>query len=258
MLKVRVIPTLLLKDVGLVKGTQFDSWRRVGSALPAVKVYNMREVDELVLLDISASEDGREPDVSEIAALAAECFVPFTIGGGIANVETVRKLLLAGADKVVVNSAAYANPQLLTESALRFGNQCIVAGIDARRHPDGRYECFSHCGNRAMGITPQEWARQCEQAGAGEILLTRIEYDGEMGGYDLELLRAVAEQVSIPVIASGGAGSYGHMLDALTQGGASAVAASAMFLFTEQTPAGAKAFLAGHGIPVRQTLGRAG
>lgn len=250
MLKVRVIPTLLWKDGSLVKGTGFDSWRRIGAAMPAIKVYNTRDVDELVLMDICATAEGRGPDLAEIDALARECFVPFTVGGGVASVETVRDLLRAGADKVIVNSAAYASPSLVSEAALRFGSQCVVAAIDARRCDDGGYVCCARSSAERMRVGPVDWAQRLEALGAGEILLTRIERDGSLRGYDTDLVAKVAAAVSIPVIAAGGAGSYAHMLQAL-RAGASAVAAGAMFHFTEQTPREAKQFLASHGVPVR-------
>ena len=256
MLKVRVIPTLLLKDIGLVKGVGFDSWRRVGSAMPAVKVYNTRDVDELILLDISATAEGRGPDIDTIADLASECFVPLTAGGGVRDVETVRRLLRAGADKVVINTAAYDDTALISEAALRFGAQCVVACIDARRSESGGYECVSRSATQPTGRRPDEWARELERRGAGEIMIQSVECDGTLEGYDLELTRSISRAVSIPVIASGGAGQYLHMHDALVKGGASAVAAAAMFHFTEQTPAGAKAFLADRGIPVRDSAGR--
>lgn len=256
MLKVRVIPTLLYKDVGLVKGTGFDSWRRVGSAMPAVKVYNTRDVDELMLLDITATTDARPPDYNAIAELAEECFVPLTVGGGVADIDAVRALLRAGADKVTINSAAYTKPELITEAALRFGSQCVVACIDAVADGDG-HECLSHAGKRATGRRPAEWAAELERLGAGEILIQSVERDGTLSGYDLELIRSVAEAVSIPVIASGGAGSYAHLHAALVEAGASAVAAAAMFHFTEQTPAQAKAYLAERGIPVRDSQRKA-
>lgn len=252
MLKIRVIPTLLWKNFGLVKGTGFDSWRRVGPVLPAVKVYNQREVDELVLVDIVAHDTGDDPDFESVADYGQDCFIPLTVGGGITNIEQVRRLLRAGADKVSVNTASYAMPGLVEEIATRFGVQCVVASIDVRREGDG-WQCFSHAGGQATGREVVSWARELEDRGAGEILITSIERDGMMDGYDLPLIEAVASAVKIPVIASGGAGNYQHMVDAIQRAGASAVAAASMFHFTEQTPAGAKAALAAAGIPVRQS-----
>lgn len=253
MLKVRVIPTLLWKNFGLVKGIGFDSWRRVGPVLPAVKVYNQREVDELVLVDIVAHDTGDEPDVESINDFGQDCFVPLTVGGGITNLGQVQKLLRAGADKVCVNTAAYENPELITKIATRFGSQCAVASIDVRAQEGGGWRCFSHAGRTPTGRDVLEWAREVEDRGAGEILVTSIERDGTMEGYDLALIEQVAGVVRIPVIASGGAGNYDHMVAAVLQGGASAVAAASIFHFTEQTPAGAKAALAAAGVPVRQS-----
>jgi cyclase len=247
---------LLWKDSGLVKGVGFDSWRQVGAAMPAVKVYNTRDVDELILLDISATAQGRGPDIDTIAELASECFVPLTAGGGVRDVETVRRLLRAGADKVVINSAAYDDVALISEAALRFGAQCVVVCIDARRSPAGGYECVARSATLETRRRPDEWAQELEHCGAGEIIIQSVERDGTLEGYDLELTRSISRAVSIPVIASGGAGQYLHMHDALVKGGASAVAAAAMFHFTEQTPAGAKAFLAARGIPVRNSARR--
>lgn len=251
MLKVRVIPTLLWKNFGLVKGVGFDSWRRVGTILPAIKVYNTREVDELILVDITATREGREPDYESVREFSAECFVPLTVGGGIGHIDQIKTLLRSGADKVCLNSSAHRDPKLITEAAAKFGSQCVVASIDAKRGEQGHYECFSHSGTKATGRDPVSWARELEALGAGEILLTNIECDGAMKGYDLELTRQVAGAVGIPVIASGGAGSYQHMLDALRVGNASAVAAASIFHFTQQTPLEAKNFLAKHGVPVR-------
>ncbi len=251
MLKVRVIPTLLWKDYGLVKGIGFDSWRRVGTVLPAIKVYNTREVDELILVDITATAEAREPDYEFIAEFSAECFVPLAVGGGIRTLEHITRLLLAGADKVSINSAAYETPALITEAANRFGAQCVVASIDARRLPDGRHECVSHSGTRPTGRRPADWAREVEALGAGEILITSIERDGTMQGYDLELIQQVTAVVRIPVIASGGAGNYEHMAAAVQTGKASAVAAASIFHFTQQTPLEAKRHLASQGVPVR-------
>lgn len=253
MLKVRVIPTLLWKQFGLVKGVGFDSWRRVGPVLPAVKVYNQREVDELVLVDILAHQSDNDPDFESIDEFGQDCFVPLTVGGGITRIEQVQRLLRAGADKVAINTAAYAHPDLINEIASRHGAQCVVASIDVR-FQDGLWSCFSNAGKQATNREVVSWARELEDRGAGEILITSIERDGTMQGYDLQLIESVVRAVKIPVIASGGAGNYQHMVDAVIQAGASAVAAASIFHFTELTPAGAKAALADAGIQVRQAF----
>lgn len=254
MLKVRVIPTLLWKNFGLVKGVGFDSWRRVGPVLPAIKVYNTREVDELILVDILAHKGADDPDFESINEFGQDCFVPFTVGGGITRIDQVQKLLRAGADKVSINTAAYQHPGLITEIAKRHGVQCVVASIDARRDGDGKYLCYSHAGQVQTRYEVAEWAREVEARGAGEILITSVERDGTMQGYDLSLIETVVNAVNIPVIASGGAGNYAHMVEAVVQGGASAVAAASIFHFTEQTPAGAKAALAAAGVPAREAF----
>lgn len=250
MLKVRIIPTLLYNNDSLVKGIAFDSWRRVGGAMQSIKVYNLREVDELIFVDITATAQGRAPDFATIDDLADECFMPFTVGGGIRSVEDVRRLLQVGADKVSLGTAALLEPELVGAIAKRFGSQCVVVSIDVKQTPAG-YEVYTHAGTRPSGLHPIELARRAEAAGAGEILLTSIDRDGTMTGYDLELIRGVADAVSIPVIASGGAGTYDHLVSAIVDGRASAVAAAAMFHFTQQTPLEAKRHLAAAGIPVR-------
>jgi cyclase len=255
MLKVRVIPTLLWKQFGLVKGVGFDSWRRVGPVLPAIKVYNQREVDELVLVDIVAHQSDDDPDYESIDEFGQDCYVPFTVGGGITRIEQVQRLLRAGADKVSVNTAAYSRPELVSEIAKRHGAQCVVASIDVRKDPaGGGWQCFSQAGQHPTGREVREWAREIEDRGAGEILITSIERDGTLQGYDLALIEAVVSAVKIPVIASGGAGNYQHMIDAINDAGASAVAAASIFHFTEQTPAGAKAAMQAAGIPVRHNF----
>jgi cyclase len=253
MLKVRVIPTLLWKQFGLVKGSGFDSWRRVGPVLPAIKVYNQREVDELVLVDILAHQNGEDPDFESIEEFGQDCFVPLTVGGGISRIDQVQHLLRAGADKVSINTTAYSRPELITDIARRHGTQCVVASIDVRQ-TDGGWTCYSHAGKHETGREVISWAREMEDRGAGEILITSIDRDGTMQGYDLHLIETLVSAVQIPVIASGGAGNYQHMIDVVRQAGASAVAAASIFHFTEQTPAGAKAALASAGIPVRQTF----
>ncbi len=252
MLKVRVIPTLLWKKFGLVKGMAFDSWRRVGPVLPAVKVYNQREVDELILVDIVAHESSSEPDFESISEFGQDCFVPLTVGGGITSLDQVQKLLRSGADKVCLNTFLYLQPNLITEIAKRHGTQCVVASIDVRTGSNEQeWICFSRAGKQSTSRKVLDWAREVEDRGAGEILLTSIERDGTFQGYDLALIEAVVRSVNIPVIASGGAGNYKHMVDAVKLAGASAVAAASIFHFTEQTPAGAKAALKEAGIPVR-------
>jgi len=249
--KVRIMPTLLHKDVGLIKGIGFDSWRRVGSAMQAIKVYNMRQVDELVFLDITATKDNRPPDFQLIDELADDCFMPLTVGGGIRSIEDVRGLLKVGADKISINTAAVENPELITQISERFGAQCVVVSIDFKRHNDGSYEVYTHSGTRPTGKEPIAFARECERLGAGEILLTSIDRDGTMTGYDIELTKSVCEAVSIPVIASGGAGSYEDMAQVLIEGEASAVAAASIFHFTQQTPLEAKSYLRAKGVNVR-------
>lgn len=252
MLKVRVIPTLLWKNFGLVKGLRFDSWRRVGPVLPAIKVYNSRDVDELILVDITASQEGNDPDHDSVRDFSEECAVPLTVGGGISSLEQIVSLLHAGADKVAINTAAYTNPNLIEAAAHRFGAQCVVASMDARRSEGGKYICFSHSATVNTYRDPADWAKELADRGAGEILLTSIDRDGTMLGYDLELVERVVRAVYLPVIASGGAGNYQHMIDVVKQAGASAVAAASIFHFTEQTPAGAKVAMQAAGIPVRR------
>ncbi|HJV76557.1 MAG TPA: imidazole glycerol phosphate synthase cyclase subunit [Noviherbaspirillum sp.] len=254
MLKTRVIPTLLWKGIGLVKGIGFDSWRGIGTVMPALKIYNARDVDELILLDISATPEFREPDFDAISDLTAECFVPLTFGGGVRSVDTIRKLLCAGADKVAINTVAYENTTLVCKAANMFGSQCVVASIDARRRDNGSYECYSHSGTRATGRNVVQHAQWLESQGAGEILVTSIDRDGTMKGYDLELVRLVTRHVRIPVIASGGAGRLDDFVMAVRDADASAVAAASIFHFTEHTPAEVKVFMAANEIRVRSSV----
>lgn len=252
MLKARVIPTILWKDIGIVKGVGFNSWRRVGSLLPAIKVYNTRQVDELIIVDITATEQNREPDYEVIDEIADECFVPLTVGGGVKTVDHIKKLLRAGADKVAINSCCYTEPEIVSKGSDLFGTQCIVVSIDVFKHPDGKYECYKNSGKVPTGKDPVEWAREMELRGAGELLVTSIINDGAMIGYDIELIRKVSEAVAIPVIASGGARDYEDMYQALSIGHASAVAAASIFHFTEKTPLEAKHFLGERGVLVRR------
>jgi cyclase len=249
-LKTRILPTLLFKDNGLVKGRQFQSDRPVGSAVQAIKVYNRREVDELMFLDVNASLQGRPPDFEQVDELADECFMPMTVGGGVSKVEHIRGLLAVGADKVCIGSAAFSNPGLIAEGARMYGRQCIVAAIDVRREGSD-WRVYSHCGTRPTEYEPAAWAREAERLGAGEIVLTSIDRDGTMSGYDIEITKRVTSAVSIPVIASGGAGQFSHMVEVLRVGGASAVAAASIFHFTEMTPREAKVYLRDNGFAMR-------
>jgi cyclase len=251
MVKIRVIPTLLYKDLGLVKGIGFDSWRRIGSVVQSIKVYNLREVDELVFLDITANSEGRPPEFASVDDYADDCFMPLAVGGGIRTAEDVRKLLKVGADKVVINTEAIRNPEIIREVARRFGSQCLIVSIDARKLPSGSHEVFTHSGREATGMDPVTIARRAEEMGAGEIIVTSIERDGTMTGYDIDLIRSVSSAVSIPVIASGGGGEFQDFVDAVNLGNASAVAAAAIFHFTQVTPLEVKQYMKEAGINVR-------
>ena len=254
MLKVRVIPTLLWKDYGLVKGIGFNSWRRVGPVLPAIKVYNSRDVDELLLVDITATALGQPPDHETIADFSQECSVPLTVGGGITSLDQIVALLQAGADKVSINSTAFVDPNLINQAAARFGAQCVVASIDALRHPDGHYSCCSHSGSRDTRREPVEWARELVDRGAGEILLTSVDRDGTMSGYDLELINSLSQRLDVPLIASSGAGSLQHCRAAL-EAGASAITISSMFLFSDHSPIKVRTYLSTNGVEVRSQRG---
>lgn len=250
MLKVRIIPTLLYKDFGLVKGVGFDSWRRIGPVLPAVKIFNSREVDELIFLDITSTNKGINPDYESISELSKFCFVPLTVGGGINSIEQVDKLIEIGADKVSINSASYENPQIISKVANRFGKQCVVASIDVR-FENNEWICYKNSGLERTNKTPLEWSKELESLGAGEILITSIERDGMMKGYDQELISLLTTNLRIPVIASGGAGPFDDLYLAVSQSKASALAAASIFQFTENTPNDIKNFLRTKNIPVR-------
>lgn len=251
MLKVRVIPTLLYRDFTLVKGVRFDSRRVVGSPVQAVQVYNLRNVDELVFLDVRATLDERRPDFSLVDEIADHCFMPLCVGGGVRSVDDVRCLLAVGADKVALNTAAVEEPELVRAASSRFGAQCVVVAIDTRTGSHGETSVWTASGTHDTGLDPVEWAREAEALGAGELLVQSIDHDGVMDGYDLETIRRVAAAVRVPVIAGGGAGEFEHLYAALDEGGASAVAAASMFHFTQQTPMEAKQYLAARGIPTR-------
>ena len=251
MLKTRLMPTLLYKDSTLVKGVGFDSWRRVGSLMQAVKIYNMRQVDELIFLDITATEQGRHPDFNLVDDFSDECFMPLTVGGGVRTVEDVKELLRVGADKVAINTVAVENPSVIQEMSNQFGAQCIVVSIDIKKNKEGIETVWTHSGSKDSGLNPVQFAIEVERLGAGEILLTDIDQDGTMEGYNCDALLRVSNAVNIPVIASGGAGSYQDMKKALVEGQASAIAAASIFHFTEQTPLEAKMFLHDEGFPTR-------
>lgn len=249
MLKTRIIPTLLWKGPVLVKDIAFKSERVVGTIIPSVKVYNTRQVDEMIVVDITASNSNREPDYLTVEDFSGECFMPLTVGGGIKNSRHVHNLLKSGADKVAINSALFDNPKIISDIANIFGSQVLVASIDVKKHGD-EYICYSNSGTKCTEKKVDEWAKEVERLGAGEILITSIEKDGTMSGYDLELIQKISKLVSIPVIASGGCGNYEDMYQAL-QSGANAVCAASIFHFTEQTPLEAKKYLKNKGIPTR-------
>jgi cyclase len=230
MLKTRVIPTLLLRGEGLVKTTGFRDPKYVGDPINAIKIFNDKEVDELILLDITATVAAKGPAFDTIADIAGECFMPVAYGGGISTVEQIRRILGIGIEKVVINSAAIANPDLIATAAREFGSQAVVVSIDVKKTLLGRYEVRSHSGTKGTKLDPGTWARQVQDMGAGEIMLTSIERDGTMRGYDLDLIGKVSEATNVPLIAAGGAGKIADFGDAVAKG-ADAVAAGAMFVF---------------------------
>ncbi len=234
MQKIRVIPVLLLKEWGIEKSIRFQDPVYIGSPINAARVFNGRNVDELILLDIVATERKRPPIIEVISQITEEAFMPVTVGGGIRDISTIRELLTAGADRVVINTCAVEQPNLVTQAADCFGSQCVVVSVDAKRNPDGSYEVYTHGGTRATGLDPVSHARRMQDIGCGEILLTSIDRDGTMDGYDLELTQRVSDSLTIPLIACGGAGSVEHLADAVGVGHASAVAAGAFFLFFGQ------------------------
>lgn len=252
MLAKRIIPCLDVDHGRVVKGTKFLNLRDAGDPVECAAAYDAQGADELVFLDIKASADGRATMVDVVERTADRCFMPLTVGGGIRSVEDVRVMLRAGADKVSLNTAAVANPDLVRESSDKFGSQCMVVAIDARRVDGGaRWEVVTHGGRKPTGLDAVAWARKVEGLGAGELLLTSMDADGTKAGYDLELTRAVSDAVRIPVIASGGAGKLEHMAAVLTRGGADAVLAASIFHFGEFTVADVKRFLRDQGLCVR-------
>lgn len=248
----RIIPCLDCKNGRVVKGTNFVDLRDAGDPVEVASMYDKSGADELVFLDITASSDGRNTTVDLVRKVAERVFIPFTVGGGIRSVEDFKVLLREGADKISINSAAIMNPQLISDAADKFGSQCVVVAIDAKRQENGSgWSIYKNGGRVDMHIDAVEWAMQAEKLGAGEILLTSMDCDGTKAGYDIELTRIIAENVSIPVIASGGAGNMEHFYDAFTEGKADAALAASLFHYKEMEIKDLKQYLAGRGISVR-------
>lgn len=254
-LKARIIPCLDVKDGRVVKGVSFVDLIDAGDPVESAKAYDEAGADELCFLDITASSDGRDTIFDVVARTADHCFMPLTVGGGVRAVSDIRKLLLAGADKVSINSAAVKNPDFVAEAADKFGNQCIVVSIDSKKvsapGEADRWEIFTHGGRQATGIDAVEFAEKMVERGAGELLLTSMDRDGQKSGYDIALTRTIADRVSVPVIASGGVGNLDHMVEGIRDGHATAVLAASIFHFGTHTIGEAKRYMAGHGIAVR-------
>ena len=251
MLKMRIIPCLDVHDGRVVKGVNFVDLIDAGDPVEQATVYDTQGADELCFLDITATHEGRESMYDVIRRTAEVCFMPLTVGGGVRTTEDVRKLLLAGADKVSINTAAVNHPEFVTAAAEKFGRQCIVVAIDAKQAGSGRFEIFTHGGRESTGIEAISWARRMTALGAGEILLTSMDRDGTKQGFDIELTRAVADAVGVPVIASGGVGTLDHLVAGINDGHATAVLAASIFHFGEYTIAEAKAHMRAAGIAMR-------
>ena len=248
----RIIPCLDVNNGRVVKGVNFVNLRDAGDPVEIAAAYDKAGADEVVFLDITASCEQRDTVVDMVRRVAANVFIPFTVGGGIRTVDDFKRLLREGADKISVNSAAIDRPELISEAADKFGSQCVVVAIDAKRREDGGWNIYKHGGRLDTGIDAIEWAKKVETLGAGEILLTSMDCDGTKAGYDLALTRAIADAVSIPVIASGGAGTLEHFYDALTEGGADAALAASLFHYKELEISQVKDYLADRGISVRR------
>ncbi|MFQ5955354.1 MAG: imidazole glycerol phosphate synthase subunit HisF [Kiloniellales bacterium] len=251
MLKTRIIPCLDVKDGRVVKGINFVDLRDAGDPVEQARVYDREGADELCFLDITASHENRETIYEVVERTAEQCFMPLTVGGGVRSLDDIRRLLLAGADKVSINTAAVADPELVGAAARKFGRQCIVVAIDAKRHDSGGWRVFTHGGRRPAGLDAVDWARRMAEAGAGEFLLTSMDRDGTGRGFDLALTRAVADQVPVPVIASGGVGTLDHLVEGIRDGHANAVLAASIFHFGVHSIAEAKAHMAAAGLAVR-------
>ena len=248
----RIIPCLDVNNNRVVKGTNFVNLRDAGNPVEVAKAYNEAGADELVFLDITATSDHRNTVVDMVRKVAEQVFIPFTVGGGIRTVDDFKVLLREGADKISINSAAIMNPRLISDAADKFGRQCVVVAIDAKRRADGKgWNIFKNGGRVDMGIDAVEWAMEADRLGAGEILLTSMDCDGVKEGYDIELTRTIAENVSVPVIASGGAGKMEHFYDALTEGGADAALAASLFHYKELKIIDLKKYLNDKGVSVR-------
>jgi cyclase len=253
MLSRRIIPCLDVNAGRVVKGVKFKELRDAGDPVACARAYDAQGADELIFLDITASSDERRIMLDVVAATAEQCFMPLTVGGGLRSLADIEAMLKAGADKVSLNTAAIKNPQLVAEAALRFGSQCIVLAIDAKRESDGKsWRVYTHGGRNPTELDAVKWAKRGVELGAGEILLTSMDRDGTGDGYDLELTRAVSDAVSVPVIASGGAGTLGHLAEVLDRGHASAVLAASIFHFGTFTIPQAKDYLTAQGVPVRR------
>src|ERR1700722_5307306 len=251
MLKTRIIPCLDVKDGRVVKGVNFVELRDAGDPVEQAKLYDAEGADELCFLDITASSDDRATLYDVVRRTAEQCFMPLTVGGGVRSTEDIRRLLLAGADKTSINTAAVDRPELVREGAEKFGSQCIVVAIDAKQSQPGRWEVFTHGGRRGTGLDAVEWARRMTEYGAGEILLTSMDRDGTRQGFDLALTRAVADAVPVPVIASGGVGTLAHLVEGIREGHATAVLAASIFHFGEHTVREAKDYMVRAGLPMR-------
>jgi len=250
-LKIRIVPCLDVKDGRVVKGVNFVDLKDAGDPVEQARLYDAEGADELCFLDITASHENRDTLFDVVARTAEQCFMPLTVGGGVRTTEDIRKLLLAGADKVSINTAAVKNPEFVKEAAEKFGSQCIVVAVDAKQTTPGTFEIFTHGGRNATGLDAVAWSKRMADYGAGEILLTSMDRDGTKAGYNIPLTRAVADAVTVPVIASGGVGTLDHMVAGVRDGHATAVLAASIFHFGQYTIRQAKAHLSQAGLPVR-------